>query len=249
MPSNPNDTYVGPVIENDGGRSSSTHGGVYVAIGLAVLAIAIAFGGIWIGNSADNKAVAVDNRVTKLKAESDAAWKVQVKWNKETEADLAYAATRTDLLEAAVDKLKTKAEQKLVDQLVEEMKGKASNDRVTELASELMNKADKDAVKRIVRQVRKMDKRVDNIVNLNKLIEVAPVAPADETRKATMPVGEQMKAEQARIDAEKKAIPAVTPPPAPAVVLPGKAVAPGALYNPASPMQMGPGSVRQPPAK
>ena len=173
----PNDTYTGPVIENEN-RSSSTPGGVFLAVGLAVLAIVIAFVGIWIGNSADGKAVAVNVRVTKLQTESNESWAKQLKWNEKAAAELAAQSTRTDDLEFAVNKLQTKAEQKLVDQLVLEMKDKASNTRVEELASNLLNKADKKAVDRIVRRMGGMTKRVDNIVNLNKLIEVAPVAPA-----------------------------------------------------------------------
>lgn len=215
-------TYTGPAIENEDRPNSSTPGGVYIAIGVAIVALVIAFVGVWIGSSAESQAKSVDGRVTKLQTESDAAWKVQTKWNKETEADLALAATRTDLLDVAVGKLQTKAEQKLVDQIMLEMKDKSSVARVQQLASDLLLKADKKSVDRIVRRVRNMDKRVENIVSLNKLIEVAPVAPPaappEVRRQATLPASQAIPAEQARIDAQR-AVPASRPE-APAIKLP-----------------------------
>lgn len=216
-------TYTGSAIENEDRPNSSTPGGVYIAIGCAILAIVLAFVGIWIGSSAGTKAETVDGRVTKLQAEATEAWKKQLKWNDATAAELAAQSTRTDLLEVAVGKLQTKAEQKLVDQIILEMKDKSSVARVQQLASDLLLKADKKAVDRIVRKVNKMNSRliaVEGIV-LPKPAPAAPPPPPvapPEVRRATLPASQAIPAEQARIDAQR-AVP-VGRPEAPAVKLP-----------------------------
>lgn len=218
-------TYTGPAIENEG-RSTSTPGGVYVAVGVALIALIVGFIGIWVGSSADTKADGVNNRVTKLQNESTESWAKQLKWNDKTSIQLAAQATQIDLLEVDVAKLASKAEQKIVDRLIEEMKDKASVTRVRDLASDMLNKADKDAVNRIVRKVNKMNSRliaVEGIVLPKPAPAPAappppPVAPPEVRRQATLPAGEAIKAEQARIDAQR-AVP-VGRPEAPAVKLP-----------------------------
>jgi hypothetical protein len=238
MANNPNDTYVGPAIDSEGRPSTTTPGGVYVAIGVAILAVVLAFVGIWVGTSADSKAETTNARVTKLQDETTAAWQKQFKWNDATAAELAAQSTRTDELEVAVDKLQTKAEQKLVDQLILEMKDKESVTRVNELASGLLLKADKKSVDRIVRRMGGMTKRVNNLVELNKLIEVAPVAAPAPAPAPADPVSPPP-AEAPKVPAAPPAAKVIQKTTAIMPMVPGAKAqgAPGPLYTRNSPME------------
>lgn len=174
------DTYTGPKVDPEGkffgSPTSPMNGGMFVVIGLAVLAVVLAIVGIVMANSADDHAGSVEKSVYKL-GEAHNALAKKVKDDRDwAVAMLATKATATDV-EAAIVILTAKADQSVVDKLSAELKDKASSRSVSDLASDLLMKADKKAVDRIARRVRKIDKRFDNLVGLNKLIEVAPAPP------------------------------------------------------------------------
>lgn len=167
-------TFTGPRGPQDSVPDSDpikppTSGGTFLAIGMGLLAIILASIGIWSAANADNHSLQVDGRVTSLAGEVSTNQKAQGKWNKWAEGELAREVTEVTLLNDAVAKLQTKAEQSVLDKLAEEMKGadKATNRRVTILASDLLTKADDKTVRRLSRRIGKFNTRlvaVENIV-------------------------------------------------------------------------------------
>ncbi len=172
-------TYTGPNIDSEKkffGAGAPMSGGLFVAIGLAVVAVVLAIVGINMANNADTHATSIEKSVSKLGDAHDALAKYVHEEHDWVVARLATKATATTVDEA-IATLTAKADKSVVDKLTEELKTKASSSTVTRLASDLLMKADAQAVKRIARRVQKMDTRVNNLVDLNKLIEVAPAAP------------------------------------------------------------------------
>ncbi|GEM_PF-4829240 len=187
------DTYTGPDPAAEkkffGGSSAPMSGGMFIAIGLAVVGVGLSIFAIVSAGSADDHAGHVEKSVTKLGEAHDALVKKVKEDHEWVVVQLATKAAAVDV-EAAIVLLTAKADQSVVDKLSTELKasGKATDSRVTRLASDLLLKADAKAVNRIARKVSKANTRLDNLVNLNKLIEVAPVvAPPPPPPPAAAP--------------------------------------------------------------
>jgi len=179
-------TYVGPRDPNDDRANdihpNQTSGGAFIAIAIASIALILGFIGIWLGNSADSHADVVEEKVGEL-GKTQLAYAKQVGDMFDTVAvKLARQATEIDLLEVAVTKLNSKAEQSMVDKLAKEIRdGKANKWEVEELASQILNKADKATVRRLARRVGKFDTRLKKVEELVLPAPEAPVpAPADK---------------------------------------------------------------------
>ncbi len=232
-------TYVGPrhpdldrMPELSPEAKAPVHGLVYAAIAFAVLALIVGFSGIWIGSVADSKAETVDGRVTTLNKAHDALAKKVTDEHDWTVAQLALKATATDV-ETAIETLNTKADQSVVEKLTAEMADKANSADFKKLAGDLLLKADKKVVARLVRRVNSIDGRLKILESPN--VPVTPTPPAAQPKTVSLVVAPAL-------------IPP-TPPPGKAIILPGKASTPGALYNPGSPMQSGPDHLVTPPKR
>jgi len=192
----------------------------FAAIILAALAMVLAVLSWSSASSAGNFAQAVATDVSGLAKSQAETAVVNNDRFQQVAVRLANQATQLTLMGEAMVKLESKS---VVAQLADELrKGKASKAEVSSISSQLFDKADKSTVKLLARRIGRFDKRISNIVELNKLVEVAPDAPdatpPEVRRQATLPASEAIKAEQARIEAER-AVP-VGRPEAPAGKIP-----------------------------
>ena len=200
----------------NGGKKSAAIG--FAAIILAALAMILAVLAWMSASSVENFAQAVATDVSGLAKSQAETAVVNNDRFQQVAVRLANQATQLTLMGEAMVKLESKS---VVAQLADELrKGKASKAEVSSISSQLFDKADKKSVDRLARRIGRFDKRINNLVELNKLIEIAPPAASESEirRKATTPAGEAIRAEQARIDAER-AVP-VGRPEAPAGKMP-----------------------------
>lgn len=192
-------TYTGPRGPNDNVNdpplNQPASGASVLAIVGAVLAVILAFVAMWMANSADNHAGSVENKVTELRKDHDEFAKATIKKVNAIQVELARDATEITLLNAAVAKLQSKAEQSVVDQLSSELKGKASKASVQDLAAELLNKADARTVRKLSRRLDKYSTRltvVEDIVLPKPAPEEPAPAPAAPPPPAASPAAAPM---------------------------------------------------------
>lgn len=213
-------TYTGAEDSffNGGSKSSLAMIVGSAALVVGILAMVVALVG-WSSTTALNDTITETNgAVAAAKMNAEAFASATVRKINSVEVRLAADATRLTVIETKIVNLESKS---VVADLAKELReGKASKYSVDVLRNEILDKADAKTVRRLARRMGKFDTRISNIVELNKLVEVAPAAPATppERRQATLPAGEAIKAEQARIDAQRS-VPAGRPE-APAAKLP-----------------------------
>lgn len=193
---------------------NSNTGLTYFAVCLGLVAILLGGGGLLSASSADNHAKAVDVRVDKAVATQSAFAKATDKRFETVAVALAAQATAIAVLDDAVVKLATKAEQSIVDQLAKELReGKADKWVVQDIAGQLFKKADAKTVRLLSRRMGKLNDRVVKMEDIlfPKVMDPPPSVELvpEVIRKATLPAGEAIKAEITRINAAQ-------PSPAPA---------------------------------
>ncbi len=151
----------------------------YAALIIAILAVIVAIVGIVLANSADDHAGAVGGKLVALDKKHGEFVEETVRVVKNIRVELSADATAIADLGKAVDKLESKS---VVADLAKELReGKASKVSLEILRNEVLDKADAKTVRRLAKRMGKFDSRINNIVELNKLVEVAP-APAAPRR-------------------------------------------------------------------
>lgn len=198
---------------------SSNTGLTYFAVSLAFIAALLGGGGVLSAISADNHAKTVDARVDSVVTKHGAFVNDISERFKTVSVALAEQATSIVVLDNAVAKLQTKAEQSVVDRLADELRtNKASRSEVRDIASQLLAKADAKTVKALSSRMGKLDGRVVKLEGVvfpkpisgvvmdqpapGSFYELKPVdGDVEITRRATLPAGQALKAEAARINA------------------------------------------------
>lgn len=193
-------TYVGPRGPGDAdpqqaffGGSSNKPGGSKAALIVAIIATVLSVIGIWMAANADSHADAVGGGLAKLAARHEAFAKETVSKVNAMQVQLSAEATAITVLNDAVAKLQSKAEQSVVDQLNAELKTKASRADVRDLADQLLNKADARTVRRLSRRMSRFDGRLKKVEDLvlpppPPVDQPPPPQPAASTPPAAAPL-------------------------------------------------------------
>lgn len=185
---------------------NSNTGLTYFAVCLAVVAALLGVGGLWSASSADGHAKTVDARVDKVVVGHNEFAKATGERFNTVSVALAAQATSIVVLNNAVAKLQTKAEQSVLEKVAKELRdGKADKWIVSDLASQLLKKADAKTVRLLSRRMNRFDTRLvavedlvlPKVMNPPPSVELVP----EVIRKATLPAGEAIQAEAARINA------------------------------------------------
>lgn len=194
-------TYTGPNPEDEffGGKKLSLE--IFIGAAALVVAVLAMVVGIvvWSRTTSLGESLAVTTDNLAKESSSNVSFEKDVLKNFGLfQVRLAADATRLTILDGKVEKLESKS---VVADLAKELReGKASKVSLEILRNEVLDKADAKTVKRLARRMGKFDTRISNIVELNKLVEVAPAAPP-EVRKATLPASQAIPAERARLEA------------------------------------------------